>query len=157
MENTFLQLIRGLRKQEKPNYDLMTKQELISYINTFLEGLSNTEKLLEILRKSTYSASQLSYQENYKKNKPFSFKTSEGIVSYHPKSDTYTFEPDQVLSKLIGDPSQPTKLKKKLGNRFYKFLEFSFRVETDIITVKNIGLNTKLKNREIKSKLKGEE
>lgn len=156
MENTFIQLINGLKNQERPNYDLMSREELISYIEKNLDEIYNTEKLLKIFKKANLSASQLSFQENYKTNKPFSFKILEGTLTYHPKSKTYTFEPDPNLGKLINSPNKNTLLKNKLGNRFYTFLEFSFKVETDIITVKNLGLNTKLNLKKEKKNLKGD-
>ena len=156
MENTFLQLIKSLKNQERPQYDLMSKEELISYIEKNLDEFYNSEKLLKIFKKAGFSASQISFQESHRENKPFSFRILEGTLDYHPKSNTFTFRPDPEFNKLIGSPFQDTILKNKLGNRFYKFLEFSFRVETDTLTTKNIGLNHKLTLREENKNLKGE-
>lgn len=147
MENTFLQLLNRYRRRERPDYDKMSREDLIEYIDKTLDEFSDTQKQLERFRKAVLETVQISYRENYRKKQPFSFELLEGHVKYYPKSNTFIFTPNYSLLKLMDPNSSDLKLKQKMGSRFYKFLEFSFRVESDIITMKNLSLNIKLKNK----------
>lgn len=144
MENEIISSIARQRKAKAPNFQELSREELIKYIK---ENCSPRIQTMSFIR-ADLTAVQQSYTDalqSAKENRPFVFNLLEGEVIYYPEEDKFEFKPSQVLSNLFKNISigKSSRLKTLLNARFYKILETAFKLENEEFIKKE-----KLKNQE---------
>ena len=151
MESTFLQLLGKLIKKENPNLSSLSREELLNYINLHC---NYKEQAVSFVKNVNLTAQQTYFEGLSNKNKKgvFSFDILEGKLTYHPKSNTYTFEPSKPVKSLWEEATstRQTRLKDVLGSRFYKILESAYRIDCE----DQVDRNLEKENFELHNKLK---
>lgn len=132
-EKELLRRFGKLPKVKLPDFEVMSKEQVISWIDQHYRS----KEVLTGFIKSLYMVVQELYFESSNSLKPdesvIEFQILEGSVIIDFEKDLgglYLFKPNSVLENLItkSDQKGTTKLKELLDSRFYKMIEALYKL-----------------------------
>lgn len=134
MESKIIQSLNTLISDDLPNFEAMTRKDLIEYIK------NNCTKKQQIVSfsKALYESIQQSYHDAFypymntqNSDISFEFQTFGGILTCNAQDGTFTFTPDEVLNRLFHNSESKcsTRLKTFLSSRLFKILKVIYILE----------------------------